>query len=103
MKPEIERVLSLLLMRFNLIPSQSIPLVEDWLDRHPGKSWTTVEKSLKSGRVIFKDGSLHEIKQPSSVCETVEIGRAEIGWRSHLDKRGNFKYFRTHRKRNFLN
>ena len=62
MTSEIERVISLLLMRFNLVPSQSIPLAEKWLKSHPGNSWASLEQLLKSGRVIFKNGSLHEIK-----------------------------------------
>ncbi len=61
MDREKHRVLTILMMRFGLSAYAAIPLIKNWLSNHPNKSWHDLSKFVLEGKVIFKNGILHDV------------------------------------------
>ena len=38
-----EKILALLLMRYKVSPKQSLVMVQDWLEKHPGSTYEVLE------------------------------------------------------------
>ncbi|MGF1485864.1 MAG: DEP domain-containing protein [Prochloraceae cyanobacterium] len=92
MEKDRQTVLSILMMRFGLDPYTSLPLVNDWLSKHPNLSWSDLKDYLLNGKVIFQAGLLQD------------VGYSEINWliQKMRDRDGieikdrwyNFKFYR---------
>ncbi len=54
----IERILRLLLIRFNLSPSQSLFVIQDWLAKHLDQTWEDLEELVDQGVVIVENNVL---------------------------------------------
>ena len=64
-----EKVLAILLMRFNLKPSNAILIVQEWLKEHPTATWETLENLFHQNQVTFVEGALIDVS-PSVTSET---------------------------------
>lgn len=56
-----QKVLSILLMRFDVKPRNGIKMAKEWLTKHPNDNWTTLLSFLKDERVIVADGVLKDV------------------------------------------
>ncbi|CCQ49030.1 hypothetical protein [Crocosphaera watsonii] len=60
-------VLTILLMRFNVEPSEGIKIAERWLKDHSQENWGTILRLLKSNNLTLVDRELKPIsKSPTS-------------------------------------
>lgn len=50
-EPAQEKVLALLMMRFKIPPSQSVSIVQQWIDEHPEESYENLKQSLENGLI----------------------------------------------------
>lgn len=64
-----EKVLAILLMRFNLKPSKGISIVQKWFTEHPTATWETLENLFNQNQVTFVEGTLRNVS-PSVTSET---------------------------------
>jgi len=58
---EADNVLSLLFMSFDVQPKDALSLAEEWFKKHRDASWSTLEKSLRTGEVIVKNQALYDV------------------------------------------
>ena len=58
-------VLTILLMRFAVQPSEGIKIGEQWLEEHPQSNWGTILRLLKNNELTIVDKSLKLISKPS--------------------------------------
>ncbi len=70
-KPDKESVLALLLMNYKISPTKSLPMVEDWLTRHPQASWSTLKQLFHSQEVDIIDGVLTDLNPCSLNIDTL--------------------------------
>ncbi len=60
-------VLTILLMRFDVNPSEGIKIAQKWLNEHSQENWGTILRLLKSNNLTLVDRELKPvIKSPSS-------------------------------------
>ncbi|MGK7957962.1 MAG: DNA repair protein [Crocosphaera sp.] len=60
-------VLTILLMRFDVNPSEGIKISEQWLKEHSQENWGTILRLLKSNNLTLVDGELKPVtKSPTS-------------------------------------
>ncbi|WP_017327025.1 hypothetical protein [Synechococcus sp. PCC 7336] len=59
---DTDKVLSLLLMRFDLYPNSAIPVAEAWLAKRSDRSWDDLAQFIIEDRVVYEGGVL--IDQP---------------------------------------
>lgn len=89
---EEQRVCSILMMRFNLDPYQSLKLVEGWLAKHEKKSHQDLERYLLAGEIIYSEEKLEDISR-SRITAISERMRGKNGLK--LKNRWyNFKLYR---------
>lgn len=58
---ETDKVLGLLLMRYNVNPYEGIFLVKDWLVNHPEEDWRSLEEFILMEGVILENGVLKDV------------------------------------------
>ncbi len=93
MQKEQKEVLSILMMRFGLNPYRAIPLVKDWFNRHPHKSWQDLKQYLVDNEIILKYNQLHDI-YALEIQNLVQKMRGKSG----LDIRDRWFHFKLYRK-----
>jgi len=92
MEQDRQTVLSILMMRFGLDPYTSLPLVNDWLSKHPNLSWSDLKDYLLNGQVIFQAGLLQDVDY-SEINWLIQIMRDKDGIEIK-DRWYNFKFYR---------
>ncbi|MDJ0508812.1 MAG: DNA repair protein [Crocosphaera sp.] len=60
-----QNVLTILLMRFSVRPSEGIKMGEQWLNEHPQSNWATIVRLLKNNELTIVERSLKFISKPS--------------------------------------
>ena len=56
-----EKILALLLMRYKVSPKQSLVMVQDWLEKHPGSSYEVLEEYLRNSLVRVENEELIDL------------------------------------------
>ncbi|MEL4896949.1 DNA repair protein [Crocosphaera sp. Alani8] len=59
-------VLTILLMRFNIEPSEGIKIAEKWLKNHSQENWGTILRLLKSNNLTLVDKELQPVVESIS-------------------------------------
>lgn len=93
-KKELQRVLSLLLMRFKLPPYKAVALIEEWLQIHSRRpdAHNFLADLIWMGGVTFKDGTLQDV-YPEEIQDLLIEMRGSEGI-TIKDRRHNFKLYR---------
>ena len=60
-----QNVLTILLMRFAVQPSEGIKMGEKWLEEHPQSNWGTILRLLKNNELIIVQKSFKLVPKPS--------------------------------------
>jgi twitching motility two-component system response regulator PilG len=58
-----EEILAILLMRFKIQPSNSLPMVQSWFRKNQQENWETLKKMLKHNQITLSEGELKKVSQ----------------------------------------
>ena len=93
-------VLTILLMRFAVQPSEGIKMGEQWLEEHPQSNWTTVLRLLKNNELSIVENSLKVICKPSKPS-TSKISRKYRGIEMQTKPTSTIKEQNSGKKRRY--
>lgn len=73
-----EKIIRLLLMKYLIPPSQSLNMVQEWINQHPQDSWPTLLRSLQNGLIKPENKQLVTLYSPE-IRNLVNQMRGENG------------------------
>jgi hypothetical protein len=72
------KITTLLLMRYQIPPSKSLNMAQQWINQHPQDSWQTLAKSLQNNLIKPENDQLVDLYSPN-IRNLVNQMRAENG------------------------